>query len=289
MHKSRSLSRIIAALALLAQFISVQPLFADFLLRRVDLEKGVRIRFPLERAIFLVDQGGGKLSFHPGVHLQLPLPEGRFDNSSLWLVTTRLDLPYQVERINFGVLLVGRAGELSFVPPEKNPVSIESFSEAGITQLRADLLLEQERLLGLKNSFEKQDQQFKALQTELMADRNIQLQPLLDQDSLQAARIKSLESDIDSLKLALESLKGKENSAAIAQRERQLAQQVSELADAARMAEAKESERKEINQADLRQAEMLREQSTGYSVEQLQQQLEDLRQRRIARRKELEN
>lgn len=267
---------------------SAQVVHADYLLRRVDLEKTVRVRFALERSVFLVDRGEGDVTFHSGVHVELPIAQSRFDNSKLWLVTTRIDVPYQIEKINFGVLLVGTGGELGFVSPEKDPLPAESFSEATMGQLRLRLLSEQERLLRLSGAFKKRDDEYHALQNKLdLMTGGEELGILMEQERLIQARINSLTVDIVSIKRSLDLLTKREESAALAQRERRLSQQVSELAEAVRAVESRQQPGSKA-QIDVEAGVALIERAAGHTIEELQQQLATLRQRRIDLRRQLD-
>ena len=279
--------KMLITAVLLTAVVAPQSVEADFLLRRVDLEKTVRIRFPLERVIFLVDSGAGDLSSYNGEYVELPMPQSRFDQSRLWLVTTRLDVPYQVDTINFGVLLLGAEGELVFVPPEKDPLPVESFSEASVAQLRNELLEEQERLLQLKRAFDQQDSEFQALQAKVdkMAGGG-ELSRLTAEQRVIESRIQRLSLDIAALEASLEVLKREPEPAAVAQQERQLSQQVSELAEAARQAESQEVQRRAQAEIDQQDKLFMLEQAADQSIEQLQQELETLRQRRVNIRRE---
>lgn len=266
-----------------------EMLWADLLLRRVDLEKTVRVRFPLERSVFLVDEGQGKVTFHRGFHVELPVAQSRFDNSKLWLVTTRLDVPYQLEKINFGVLLVGTGGELGFVPPEKEPLPAESLSEATVAQLRLQLSSEQQRLLRLSQAFKEKEGEYRLLENRFVAlTGGAEYKVLLEQDALIQGRLKSLAADLDSLKNSLELVAKGQDSVVLAQRERLLSQQIVELAEAVRLAESDDAQRHSGSQSDVETSRMLIERAAGYRVEDLQDELNSLRQRRIDLRRRLE-
>jgi hypothetical protein len=283
----RNLTTACFVLSVLVLF-APERLWADILLRRVDLEKTVRVRFPLERSVFLVDQGQGSVTFHRGFHVELPVTQSHFDNSKLWLVTTRLDVPYQLDKINFGVLLVGTGGELGFVSPEKEPLPTESLSEATVAQIRSQLSSEQQRSLGLSQAFKEKQSEHRLLENRLeVLAGGEEYKALLEQEELIQGRLKSLAADIDSLKKSLESVAKGKDSVVLAQRERGLSQQIVELAEAVRLAESEEHSRPG-SQSDVEMSRILIERAAGYSVEGLQEELNSLRQRRVDLRRRVE-
>ncbi len=250
--------------------------------KSVFLDRAFELEFKAESATFLIEYQVGQIELLPGLIQHSLLAQTEPSKSFSGIAGTQVEVPAQRDHFYAGLILESSAGQSIFLPARKVELSDKMVALNSSDRLREHLLLRKGVLQSWNLQVAEQEQSLNRLRDDAEVIGKVErIIELRDETKRVEVEIENLDKDFEMLRRFLSLIKANPAPKNFARRELELTGQLSKLAQAAKLAESGEMERKHSRESDLHYKLDVIESTRDEDPEELKQTLAGLRLKRM--------
>lgn len=285
-NSMRMAARVLFISGLLSIFCNEWALAAE---RALFIDQSASADFPIQEAYFLVSVDQEQVIRVKATIVPPYLGTNRVLTEKNELNTTshsklgaKVLVSDESDSFSFTTLLVGTSTQYAFVPSQSWDLRHKEIFRGSIEALREQLLRQKEVLRSWEMQSKAQDDSLARLRSDADVIANLgRIVDLKEETDRATAEVRDLDKDIATLKKFLTLGKGSLAPSSVLAREGQLTRQLTELAEAAKSAEANEGVRRSGTEADFKHKLSIIEATRLEDYDLLQRDLVRLRKNRI--------
>lgn len=250
----------------------------------IFLDQVAEIAFTPKEAFFLLEVDSLPPKRIPAVFVPSPQINRNDTNFEMqrWLIAAQTTLASGTESIKYSAIIKGAQRQLSFLPPKTLSHEERNSAELSASELRDQLISKKEVVQKLEAEREAEEQILQRLRADADVIANIgRIVEVKDESEQIKEELSSLDRDLANLGKFLKHDRLKPPPKNLVGRESQLTNQVAELAQAAKMVEGQEADRRAQAQLDMQRQLELVEATRFEDYDSLQRELVRVRKRRM--------